>query len=262
MTEKLNNLRQELEAASMAYVGACNSGKIPAERKKLKEAVKAATDAYNLELEKQTYLDWAAAGDPVKTCIRERFIRGGKRVSFKEADDGTMTGTIKDVDFKADLPMMHKVLGAGVFASPDWLPKVEKLAWIMASNLNNHLADNPAFAYAASDAAKEFSFPAEIKCDTDSAVYIALQMVIDSILFIPDEKSRKKEKPNLISLTMKTDKYGATFSPQWVYIRESLTRQGNLNQVVIGNIGKMAELIADAMHGIITNGDFTLTADK
>ena len=130
----------------------------------------------------------------------------------------------------------------------------------MAANLNEHIANNPAFAYAVTDAAKAFNFPEEITSDSDEAVFVALQMCIDAILYIPDEKSRKKIKPNLIAIEIKTDKWGRKFSPQWEVIKHSMTQAGGRSQVEIHNTSKLAEYIADAMNQILTNGNLGLVA--
>ena len=260
MTEKLNNLLHEVETAAANYVAAKNDHKPKATCDQLKKAAASAVAAFNRELEIQTYREWLAAGDPVKTAIRERVIHGAKRVSYKEADSGAWTATIKDTDIGVDLPMLQRVVGAAQFHDPNWSVMVENLGWIMAANLNEHIANNPAFAYAVSEAAKAFKFPEEITSDSDEAVFVALQMCIDAVLYIPDEKSRKKSKPNLIAIEIKTDKWGRKFSPQWEVIKHSMTQAGGRSQVEIHNTSKLAEYIADAMHQILTNGNLGLVS--
>ena len=258
MTEKLNNLLHEVETAAANYVAAKNDRKPKATCDQLKKAANAAVAAFNREHEIQTYREWLAAGDPVKTAIRERVIHNAKRVSFKEADSGAWVASIKDVDIDMDLPLLQRVVGADQFHDPNWSVMVENLGWIMAANLNEHIANNPAFAYAVTDAAKAFKFPEEITSDSDDAVFIALQMCIDAVLYIPDEKSRKKAKPNLIAIEIKTDKWGRKFCPQWTVIRESLTQAAGRGQVEIHNTCKLAGYIADAMNQILTNGNLGL----
>lgn len=250
-------LMEKMEAAGVAYVAAYNAHEKKSAQKELKSAAKAAVDEYNDAVCNETYKVWAAEGEPVKTAIRERFVKGCKKMTFKTNDDDVMVMTIVDTEVKANLPAMHTVIGADKFASPDWFVKTQKLAWLIAGRLNKELGENISFNYQIEDAAKAFAFDDGIKPNTDKGVQVALQQVFDAILFIDNGKGK-----NQIAVSTGKLDDGKVYSPQWTYIREALTRQGKgVGEIVIGNTVKMSELVADAMHNTLTSGRFMLTSE-
>lgn len=246
--ERIQNFYDEMQNAATNYVLAYNEhNRTKKELKAMKKLATEKVDSYNQELAKETYKSWAAEGNPVEIAIRTRFVPGCLRASFKTNDDDVMTLKFDHIEFLANLPMMMATLGAGVFADPDWFKKVEKLTWLIAARINKKLCDSAAFVYKIEDASKEFEFPEGVNPLTDDGVVHALQEIFDSILFVPDEDGQNK-----IHTTMKTDTDGSVYSPEWECIRESMTKAGYINEVLICNTGKMTEFIANAMYGIYT----------
>ena len=248
MTEnkKVQNLYDESIDACAAYVKAYNDH-VPG--KKLKAMKKDATEkinAYNLALSREVYKAWAKAGDVVKTAIVTRFVPGAKKAKFTVNDDDVMSFELKDTEYYTNLPEIQRTCGADVFADAAWLNKVEKLTWLIAGRINKRIAGDPSFKYEIMEASGAFEFPEEINPLTDDGVICALQSIFDSILFVPGEDGE-----NSIHTTTADDN-GRPYCPQWEVIRESMTKAGWVNEVVICNTTLMTQYIANAMHGILT----------
>lgn len=258
----IETLKETVENSVNAYLTAYNGHKETQKKlKTLKKQVSDDVNTYNLELSKETYRDWNALGDPVKTAIRTRFIPRTLSVTFKVNEDtDTMTATMvyRSDSYRADLPTMQTVLGPEVFAKTNWFAKCEKLAFIIAKNLNDRICEvkSTAFDYIIKDASKLFDFEG-IDLNTEEGAIAALQEVMDSILFIPGEDGK-----NLIKANVRTVN-GKPCASAWTVIRESMTREGpSIGTVAISSTGKMSSLIADAMYTIMTNGDFALVTDN
>lgn len=249
--EVLNRLRSNVDEKVTTYVLAYNGHQTKKKvLNELKKAAANAVDAYNDELAKATYKEWDVMGDAVKTALRERVVRQCLSVTYKvDEDSDVMAASFNSVAIKVKLTVLAETIGKDKFASADWFTKVQRLAWIIAGALNRKLGENPHFCYEVDEATKQFRFPDDIDPHTEEGCITALQQVFDSILFIPD-----KDGKNVIGANEKA----------WTCIRESLTKQGSaIGSVAISGTGKMTELVADAMHTVITNGDFTLVnADK
>lgn len=84
---KLSKMMDNVLELAGKYVIACNNGDSQKNRKALKKAAQAAMEQYNDELANETYRAWAEAGEPVLTALREYYIPGAKRLSFKVTDD-------------------------------------------------------------------------------------------------------------------------------------------------------------------------------
>lgn len=254
----LQRLLDEAMAKATVYAQAYNAGgKKKSELQALKKAAMGAMDTYNKTLEKSTYRRWNAEGDPVKTAIRS-LTMPGKRFQFKTDDDNHMNVVIKDADIRVNLPMMQAVLGKDIFADAKWFNKAEKLAYLVAGRLNEHISNSVMFSYGIADASKEFDFPDYIDPMSDDGIVYALQVVFDSILYIdnPDEPFT-----NLIHTTLKQDSDGRYYAKEWTVIRERMTKDGGTNTVAICNTGRFTDLVVEAMHGIMNDGDFSLVAD-
>lgn len=261
LTSKLlETLQADYEAKVNAYVSSYNGHK--ATRKELKELKKlsgAAIDKYNLALCDEQYRAWDAEGDAVKTAIRLRKVPNCVKVSFKVNDDtDVMSAIYSSIGIKANLPAMQKVIGAEKFHDPKWFSMVGKLAWLCAGRLNMELGDNRNFNYEIDDATRAFEFPNGVKPYDDAGVIAALQQVFDAILMVPG-----KDGKNIIDAATEYHENGAVFNRALTMIRESMTHQGNeVGTVAIGGTGKMSELVADAMHILLTSGSFGLYEDK
>lgn len=259
MSTTLERMLNDALAKATSYAKAYNEGgKKKSELSALKKSAMAAMDTYNSVLAKDTYRRWNAEGDPVKTAIRSWTIPNSKKFQFKTDDDNYMTVVVKDAECRVNLPMMQVVLGKQIFAQPNWFDKAEKLAFIIATRLNEHISNSAVFKYEIAEASSEFSFPDSINPLSDDGVVYAIQEVFDSILYIdnPDNPGT-----NLIHTTLKMDADGNYYAKEWTVIRERMTKDGGKNTVAICNTGRFTDLIVEAMNGILTNGDFGIVAD-
>lgn len=249
MNKNLNELEAAMKAAGAKYVEAANDRENPSVKKMkdLKKAVAAAQDEYNKALEESIYTKWAEEGDPIKTAIRTRTFKG-KRVNFKVTDKNMCYMEISDKDLNVSLLELERVIGVQHFSSPRWFDMTSNIAWLIASAVNLSIGGGDDFAYEANEAAKEFSFDKAIDLKKESTCICALQQVFDAILLIPEPSKSGK---NIIRAEGKA----------WNYIRESMTRKGGIGEIVIGNTGKMSELVLDSMHLALTNGDYSARSD-
>lgn len=249
MSKYLDEMMNGIVEAASAYARAYNDGAKKSELKVLKSAANDACSKYNLELSKATYRQWAKEGDPVKTAIRNLFVPGTKKLSFKTDDENYMTVHILDSQFECNLPQMQATLGTGVFNDPKWFAKAEKLAFIVSNHLNQTMNNSPLFKYEVSQAAKDFEFDG-IDPLSEEGVGIALQSVIDAILFIEDPENSGE---NLIKARMREDESGK-YSPEWNVIYHSMTARDGVNSLKVANTGMFTTLVMEAMNRILTNG--------
>ena len=255
----LDTLMQDARNRGAAYAKAYNEGgKKKSELSALKKAAGAAIDKYNSALEKQTYKQWNDEGDAVKTAVRTRFIPGAKKMQYKTDDDNYMTVEINSNDkYLCNLPMMQTVLGADVFSDSSWFAKCGKLAYLVSNYIAERLGCG-CFEYSTTQAMRDFEFPDGIDPLSDDGVVMALQQVIDAILYIDDPENPGK---NLIKTTLAKDKRGRWYSPEWQHIREAMTEAVEMGKINIVNTGKFTKLVLDAMHLIMTNGNFSVTTE-
>lgn len=255
----LETLLQDARNKGAAYAKKYNEGGgKKTEMQALKKAASNAMDKYNSTLEKETYRAWAAEGDAVKSAVRTRYIPGAKRIQYKTDDDNYMTVEINANDkYEANLPMMQATIGSEAFADPGWFNKCGKLAYLVAEYIAERLGCG-CFEYSTSQAMRDFNFPDGLDPLSDDGVVMALQQVIDSILYIDNPANPGK---NIISTTLKKDKRDRWYSPEWQHIREAMTARTDIGKINIVNTGKFTGYILDAMHLIATNGDFMVTTD-
>lgn len=255
MTKYLEELNMKATEKATEYCSLYNNG---AKAKELKAAKKAANDAvaeYNLALSKEQYREWAKEGKPVELAIRSRVVPGAIRIQFKEKDD-VMGFAVKPAEYAISLPMMHVVLGEQIFAKKDWFAAIEKLCLLTLNYLNEDCG-NGSFDYQVAKAGAEFKFPKTIDPLSEEGVILALQHTIDRILFIKDKETGE----NLIHTTTGVDSRGKTYSKEWTVIRESMTASGGVNKVAVCNTVRFCDYIVNAMHGMLTRGDFGLVTD-
>ena len=224
-------------------VEAVNGGKSATEVKAAKKTAKDALAQYNGEVAVACYKKWAEDGNVVETACRVRFIPGIKRINYKTDDKtGVTTGTIADGTAKASLVDILRIVGGRDFHSPDWFDRAQKLAFILANALNEALGKNPAFVYQVEAAAQAFNFADNADPRSTASIVKALQSTVDAIHYVP-VKNKKDAEVNSMKVT----------SQHWAYIENCMTAQGkNVGEVCIGNTHKMAELIADVIHLIMT----------
>lgn len=258
-TSLLETLMQDVRNRGAAYAKAYNEGgKKKAEMSALKKAAGSAMDKYNSALEKEIYKQWNEEGDAIKTAVRTRYIPGAKRIQYKTDDDNYMTVEINaNEKYEVNLPQMQATIGREVFADPGWFGKCGKLAYLVAEYIAERLGCG-CFEYSTSQAMRDFDFPADLDPLSDDGVVTALQQVIDSILYI-DNPGTPGE--NLIHTTLKKDKRGRFYSPEWQHIREAMTARTEIGKINIVNTGKFTGYVLDAMHLIMTNGDFMVTTE-
>lgn len=255
----LESLMQDVSDKGAAYAKKYNEGGgKKTEMQALKKAASNAMDKYNSALEKETYKMWADEGNAVKTAVRTRYIPGAKRIQYKTNDDNYMTIEINSNDkYEVNLPMMQATIGRDAFADPAWFSKCGKLAYLVAEYIAERLGCG-CFEYSTSQAMRDFDFPDNIDPLSDDGVVMALQQVIDSILYI---ESPDNPGVNLIKTTLKKDKRDRWYSPEWQHIREAMTARTDIGKINIVNTGKFTGLVLDAMHLIMTNGDFSVTSE-
>lgn len=250
---RVSYAREEMEKAVTKYVSAYNGH--AASQEELKALKKSATmkiDQFNLELSKDRYKEWNAAGDAVRTAIRERVIRDAQKVTYKvDKDTDTMTASYKDVDYDVNLPMMQVTIGADKFADENWFGRIEKLAFLLANRIAAEVGNKATFHYNISDVAKSFEFESGCDMKNIKSIAKALQIVFDSIL---------RDVPAIKAEVTKLED-GTPVCFAWTYIKESMTKRGvKRGTLEIGNTGIMTALIADAMHQLMTSADFGAVA--
>lgn len=253
----LEFLLNDASTKASTYVSAYNEGgKRKSELQALKKQAMAAMDSYNLELSKNTYKQWNDEGNPVLTAVRLKNVPSAKKIKFTTDDYNQMSFTMAEAEYRVSLPMMQKVLGTEVFADPKWFHKAEMFAYQVAMRLNKTLGDSANFRYEIDKVSREFSFPDGIDPLTDEGAIHALQIVIDSILFIDDPDNPGKNK---IATVMKQDAYGY-YSEAWSFVREGLTYESR-DEIFIKNSTKFISLILGAMNKMLNKEAFTLIAE-
>ena len=257
MTKYLETLNMKANRKAQEYCTLYNEGAKQSELKNAKKAANQAIADYNAELAIEQYLAWAEEGNPVELAVRSRVIPNALKFSFKADDDDVMGVSVKtDENYAISLPMMETVLGEEIFADPQWFNAMEKLMYLTINHINERIGNGKSDVQV-EDASKAFNFPKKVNPLSDEGVIIALQAVIDKILVI-----KGKNKKNLISVTSGVDSQKKAFSKEWTVIRESMTAAGGVNKVQVCNTVRFCDYIVNAMHGIITNGNFKLSMDE
>ena len=247
------------ELAQIMNDGETDQDILKAKKKNLKNAV----SAYNLELSHYWYRKWAEDGNAVLKALTLRFVPDAVKVNVvKDEDSGWYYAeeTSDGVKMKVSLPDIQNVLGRGVFAESDWAQKCNKLAFLYAGKIARNLRAEKALKYRIPDSAREFEFSEEYGSVYSNAFFIhALQCVYDSILMIPDDETGE----NTIKVRPDYDDDGVVFSPEWEYVTDCFKKQGSeVGIVLLGNLAKMAELIADTMYLSITGGEYGTEVQK
>lgn len=254
LPKALEALYNTMSDKATEYVAAYNSHKKKkSELSALKSAAFEAAKEYNKAFAKHTYRQWNAEGNPVKTAIRTPDIKGGKRLQFKSNDDEVMTVHIKDLELGASLPEMQATLGADVFHDPAWHTMASTLAKFVADNISMQFGGSAIFNYPVTQAAKVFRFEG-IDLTSEEGIILALQQVFDAILFLDDGNGN-----NIIKANIEVDANEKKYSSAWTYIREAMTTRAGRGIIDVCHTDKFSEYVLDAMHIILTNGDFILT---
>lgn len=254
MSEKLQKMNKVMNEAARAYVTAYNDGDssrkaLQALKTKAMEAVK----AYNLQLAEDTYLAWNKEGDPVRIAIRQRTVPGAVKAVFRANDDDIMSVKFSDAELEVSLLQMQAVLGKSVFHEENWFDKVTSLHYLIVDHIYTRMGSSPEFQYGCNPT-KWFSFEGYDPLSAEGSI-LALQEVFDSILFIPED-----DGSNMIKMSSFHTPNGDVATKEFVTIRESVSCEGGVNSVAVCNNAKFANLIMRAMHGILTNGSFSLYA--
>lgn len=238
--------------AANQVVLALNSHSPSKKVKGLKDVAKKELSEYNSEIARATYLTWRDEGDPIRTAVREHYIKGCKKVSYKETDDGMFFVQFDDdTTVRANLVDMMNTIGNEFFSDPQWFVSCQKLAYLIAGTLNRKLSNVSSFKYIIDDAASAFEFDGVDPC-TSEGMEIALQTVFNNILMIPDEDGRN-------SISVVTTVSGNA----WYWLRDAMTKKGKKDgQIVICNIGSAVSQVLEAMHVVMTRGTFELCSEK
>ena len=245
--EELNAVMREKGAE---VVVAINDGKGDKVIKALKKAAKDAESAYNAEVARLQYIAWRDEGNPMETAIRERNIPNGKKLYYKTTDTGRTYLEVNDYQFKVDLLELENAIGVEHFHEGDWFVKIQKLAYLLANALNKQLSNNADFRYEVEQAAMEFDFGEGADFTSDASILKALQITVDSILFMPI-RNKAGIEVNRIKV----------IKPAWTCIAQSMTKQGSKpGEVAISGGNKMCELVTDVIHCIITGKKFKLVS--
>lgn len=248
----LKNLLDDATNKVAAYQNGYNNHEKKKVLKGLKSSMTEAIAKYNLELSKAQYKEWMKAGDPVKEAIRNNKIPGAIKTKNKTNDDDVMTCLIVPNDeYFASFPMMQAVLGKDIFSDPDWFKMGEKICKLVADAINSEINGATLFNYDCEEESKEFELPDGCNLMSDKGAQVMIQTLIDKILFIPKEvgTGKKAKVVNAIQITG---------TREWRTIRESMTYGSGVNEVTICNTSNFFGLVRNAMHGIITNGNFKL----
>lgn len=257
LNKKMEELRKTLEAKINAYVTGYNAhDKKKKELDPLAKAVKVATDEYNENLATETYKRWNAEGTPVMTAIRLRTVPHALKVRFKVDDEDTMVAVVEEDDkYDVSLPKLQAVIGADKFSYPNWLEVSNDLATLIAAKFEEHIEENPGFSLKMDKVKATFGFPEGMDPRSDEGFIHALQTTIDKILYLPNEDG----SGNLIHIEAKTDSNGHIFSKASDVILNSFTGKGSKrSSMFVNGTGRMSGLVADAMHTILTGGEFGL----
>lgn len=251
--KRINYAREEMEKAVTKYVSAYNGHAASQEElKALKKSADTKVAQYNMELSKDRYKEWAAAGDAVRTAIRERVIRDAQKVVYKtDTETDTKTASYKNVDYDVNLPMMQATIGADKFADANWFSRIEKLAYLLANRIAAEVGNKTTFRYNVSEMASAFEFESGCNMKDINSIAKALQVVFDSIV---------NDVPAIKAEVTKLDD-GTPVCYAWTYIKESMTKRGiQRGTLEISNTGTMTALVADAMHQLMTSADFGAVA--
>lgn len=243
---KLEELYADMSAKAGEACAAMNEGKPQKAIKNLQKIAKDAEKAYNAEVERLQYRAWNEEGNPVEIAIRERYVRNGKKVSYKATDTGRYYQEISDCTFLVDLLTMETVLGVEKFHAENWFTKVSKLAVLLANAKNKQLSNDPTFQYLVDEAVDEFNFAEDVDVTSNASAVKALQQTVDAILFLPI-KNKKGVEVNRIKVD----------SRAWVYIQDCMTKQAkDPGDLGISDTGKMCELVTHAMYCIMIGKPF------
>lgn len=235
-----------VEKAGIA-AAAINAGKPEKETSKLKKAATDAMATYNTEAARVAFVKWAEEGNPIEQAVRTYYVPEAKKVMFKKAK-GTEQVYVEygPAEIAIDLFQLEDVVGKDKFHDPDWFKPVENLALLIANATNKDMGGNIAFAYAVSEAAREFKFSEEADPKSAKSMAKALQQTVDGILYLPVADQSGRELNGLKVTTA-----------AWHYIRESMTKRGKKpGSVQIMSPAAACELVLDVMYIIINNKKF------
>ena len=258
MTKYLEALNMKATKLAQDYCTKYNEG---AKQKELKAAKKVAQEAlnqYNLELSKDQYIAWAKEGNPVELAIRSRVVPNALKFTFKADDDDVMSYVVKtDENYAINLLMLETVVGKKHFQEDRWFNAMENLMDQTVQYLNQRIGNKKPLDFQIEEASRKFKFAKGVNPLSDEGVIVALQAIIDKILFIKGE-----DGANIIRLTTGVDGEGRPFATEWTTIRESMTAAAGVNKVVVCNTVRFCDLIVNAMHGILTHGKSSLVAEE
>lgn len=241
-TLKLSRLYDEVINTTAAYAKAYNEHQKKAILKSKKDAAKYAISQYNTELAKETFKDWNSEGNPVLTGIRSRVINTALKCQYKTDEEDYMTPVIGPYDYQVSLYEMHAVLGSKIFNDPKWVNTMERIAWdvfdYIRKNNNNKT---------------EYKTESEIEVQTGDVTNIQsmidrLQEVFDAILFVPDKDDPDKNR-------IRAD------ISSWGTLREQMTKRSGVGKVEVCNPHTFSILVLEAMHVILTGGEFLVEAE-
>lgn len=255
---KLQEMYEEVEKLAGEAAAALTAD----ERKSVIDAKKkAATEAvakYNCQLAEETFKKWMAAGNPVETALRCRYLPEAIRVEYKKTKNGNRYVQISPAKIKIDASQLEEVVGVDKFVLPDWYDrKCCKLADLLIAWSVKQLKI-PGFEWPVDQAVKEFNFKKNADPSSPESMHAAIQETIDSILFLP-AKDKDGNVINAIQIPLEKDENGKPFSPAWNYFQIAMRRKGKLaGGINISGAEYAPELLFDVIYLNLNNMPYSI----
>lgn len=247
----LEELYSELVAEAVKAVEIANDKeKTDADLKAAKKLMQEALNRYNDKAACDAYTAWAAEGSPVYTALKTLYVPQAKTARLtRDKESGDMKYTIDDnKTLKIDLNKMMETIGSEHFHDRRWVGGAQKMCFILAGNLSKELGCRADFQHFLKEAGKAFEFAPDADLTSNNSAVKALQTVVDMIIFDPIE-NKKGEMVNKYKMEKK----------HFAYLQQCITRQGkNPGEVLMGNPGKLAELVCDLMYCVINGYELKL----
>lgn len=243
ITKTLAQFEQEMKEAAEKVDATMNNPLSDDETiKKAKDTLKGAVAAYNKKAAEDFYQDMATEHGEfaVREAIRTLYVPKSVKASTKKSKKtGKFSTAINPCDIRINLmDMMTKIGSEGFFPDAKWFGAVQRLAFIMAANLNKELAaENSEFGHILKAAGQAFEFAPDANFTSNRSCKKAMQKTIDMILYEEDP-----EKGDGVD-----NKY--KINSAWLeYVNDLLCEEGDRpDEVVMRNSDKMADLVLNVL---------------
>ena len=239
MTEKtLEMLYDELKEAAVKAAETANDP--DASDELIKQAKVVMNDRllrYNRQAAKVAYLNWNTMEHPVVEALKTLYVPDAKRATVrKDRKTGKYIAAVNDdKEYKIDLNEMMKTIGAEKFQDRRWFAACQKAVYIIAGNLSKDLGNSKEFLHYLDEAGKAFNFSEEVDPTSNNSCVKALQFIVHAIVPEASREGDLKEKFTVVK-------------KDWIYIRESLTKNGGVGKVVMSDTSKIVEFVEDVLY--------------